>query len=311
VLANGRILAAGGAGENFALARFLSDGTLDPAFGTAGTNYDSPPASSDVTALDLLPDGRIAVAGQATSILGTQRLALGRYSADGIADETFANDGFLLSPYHGVPTALLVRPDGKLIVGGEARTSNTNFGGGTGIARFEQDGTVDNGFGVGGALAGFASFGLDVGGLAPGPDGSVIAAEGVGDDFDLVSYAVDEPSLTAARSAPRACSVNIATKSLAQLLRGGKTARYGKLRLSFFTLQPGRLKLTATAKVGTKTITIGSTTVTNGTYGTGIGEIAVSKSAAKTLRSAKSATITVTATGSSGGGRTATKVLKR
>jgi len=76
VLGDGRILAAGGAGQGFALARFAVDGTPDPAFGTGGAVYDSPPADAAITALDLTPDGHIVMAGSGGTAFAQPELAL-------------------------------------------------------------------------------------------------------------------------------------------------------------------------------------------------------------------------------------------
>jgi uncharacterized delta-60 repeat protein len=311
VLADGRILVGGQAGEQFALARFAADGAADATFGTGGAVYDSPPAAAAISALEPLPDGRIVVAGSAAGVLGSNSLTLGRFSADGVADQSFGTDGFVIDPYALGAKALIVQPDGRLIVGGPAVVSAAGASG-SGLVRLRADGSRDSGFGVGGALVGFTSYSIEVAGLVPGANGTVLAAERIAFDYAAVSYAVDEGATSAAAPAARACSVNIATKSLEQLLRGGKTAKYGKLRLSFFTLQPGALRLRATAATGGRTVTIGTATVTNGTYGTGVAEIAVSKKAAKALGLAKSAPITVVATGARGGAdRTETKTLER
>jgi uncharacterized delta-60 repeat protein len=70
---DGRIVAAGSAGGNFALARYNLDGSLDPTFGTGGKVVTS--ASPDgANAVVLQPDGRIVVAGSAAG-----NFALARY----------------------------------------------------------------------------------------------------------------------------------------------------------------------------------------------------------------------------------------
>ena len=281
----------------------LPDGTPDPSFGSNGATYASPPAAGGIEAFDFLADGRIVAVGDASGILGRSALSLARYSADGAPDQSFGTDGALIDPFGGMPSAIIARPDGTLVVAGESRLQNAS---GSGLLRYKADGSRDAAFGVGGGLVGFTSFGLNATGIVAGPGGTILAAEDVSDKFSVASYAVDQPAPGA-----RACSVNVATKSLTQLLKKGKTAKYGKLRLSFFTIQPGSLRLKATAKVGGKTVTIGSVTSTSGSYGVDIAEIKVSSKAAKALAKAKSASITVTATGATGPPRTVTKTLKR
>src|SRR5690349_15825969 len=57
---DGKIVAAGFAGDDFGLARANSDGSLDATFGTAGrVTTDFAGASDAATGLALLPDGRL------------------------------------------------------------------------------------------------------------------------------------------------------------------------------------------------------------------------------------------------------------
>jgi uncharacterized delta-60 repeat protein len=68
IQANGDIVAAGGAGTTFALARYSSAGTLDTTFGTGGrvtTAFGNDTAS--IVALAIQPDGKIVAVGDFTS----------------------------------------------------------------------------------------------------------------------------------------------------------------------------------------------------------------------------------------------------
>jgi hypothetical protein len=121
----------------------------------------------------------------------------------------------------------------------------------------------------------------------------------------------DAEAIGAATSAPRVCALGLATKSLTQMLKRGKDARNGKLRSTFFTIQPGKVRLKATATVGGKTVTIGRATRTSGTYGVDIATLNLTSTAAKALRKAKTADIKITATGAQGAPFTQTFTLKR
>ncbi len=95
----------GEGGHDFALARFDSEGDLDPSFGVGGValtpaGAGNAVADDEAAALAVQPDGRIVVAGS-TSGAGGQDAALARFGSNGTLDPTFSGDGLLqpsLSP---------------------------------------------------------------------------------------------------------------------------------------------------------------------------------------------------------------------
>jgi uncharacterized delta-60 repeat protein len=107
---NGKIIAAGGAvgdiagtrGE-FALARYLPDGSLDTGFGSGGeitTSFGFPPPANGtsgdaVTSLALQPDLKIVAAGYSQYGPHTEQYqaALARYDANGSLDPSFGTGG--------------------------------------------------------------------------------------------------------------------------------------------------------------------------------------------------------------------------
>src|SRR5262249_11954148 len=90
---DGKIVLAGGsmgdAFNDFALARYNSDGTLDSSFGTGGkviTKFENSPdgiapgeVSAQAYSVAVQPDGKIVVAGEA-NIEGEEDFALVRYN---------------------------------------------------------------------------------------------------------------------------------------------------------------------------------------------------------------------------------------
>ena len=70
ILANGKIVGSGLTADGFALAQYLSDGTLDTSFGTNGTVYQPINAGADVGySIHLRSDGKLWVAGDGTNLL--------------------------------------------------------------------------------------------------------------------------------------------------------------------------------------------------------------------------------------------------
>jgi uncharacterized delta-60 repeat protein len=165
-LPDGRILVGG----NFTqingvmrghLARLNTNGTVDESFTTqiAGGTVTS------VSKLARQSDGRIIIAGGFTSVFGVPRAGLARLHSDGSLDETFLNG---LSGADGqTVAAILVQPDGQLVVAGHFETFN-----GVArpyLARLNQDGSLDETF-----LSSMAGPDFPARALALRPDGKLI-----------------------------------------------------------------------------------------------------------------------------------------
>ena len=90
--------------NDFLLARYNTDGTLDTTFGTGGT-VKTDLGGGDDLAENLTIDavGRIVVVGQSTSPTNPpfNDMALVRYNADGTPDASFASNGILTADFHG------------------------------------------------------------------------------------------------------------------------------------------------------------------------------------------------------------------
>lgn len=101
IQADGKILVvgtafntAGGTQYDNAVARFLPDGTLDPAFGTGGVIVSGGPGDEVLSGIKLDSEGRIVVAG---SIDSNSLGVIGRLTPAGVLDTTFAGgDGFVI-----------------------------------------------------------------------------------------------------------------------------------------------------------------------------------------------------------------------
>jgi uncharacterized delta-60 repeat protein len=152
ILVGGSFSQIGGGGSGSVmlnrLARLNPDGSVDGTF--------NPGANGRVHAIAVQPDGKIVVAGLFTTIGGggagnVARRKIARLNADGSVDMGFdpgTNSG---DPSVGGIFALVVQPDGKIVVGGNF----TGLGGGTGtterryVGRLLADGQLDMGFNPG------------------------------------------------------------------------------------------------------------------------------------------------------------------
>jgi len=182
---NGAIVAAGSAGSSFALARYESDGSLDKGFGGGDglVTTDFPGSEGDAArALVVQPNGKLVAAGWTSpEVEEPTRFALARYDAVGALDKGFGGgDGLVTTAFPGsegdATSALLLRPDGKLIAVGT--THIPPFGRGSfALARYDTEGSLDAGFGGGDGLA----TGIDnqqATSAALAPNGQIAAAGG-------------------------------------------------------------------------------------------------------------------------------------
>ena len=152
VQADGKILVAGrtrnGETDDAAVTRLYADGSVDRTFGDQGrivtpigVSYDS------LEAIAVQPDGRIVTAGYARSVAGLTDLALLRYTADGVPDLSFGDNGRVVGGPCGQSdsgvASLRILTGGKIVASGEC--------GGLAVFRFNPDGSLDTSFNKTGA----------------------------------------------------------------------------------------------------------------------------------------------------------------
>ena len=107
-------------GEDFAIARYNPDGSIDSSFGTNGrVTTDFPGLAAVASSVLVQPDGKILVAGGAYPLfvfLGNFELA--RYNADGSLDTSFGDGGIVttLFPHGSYAFALALQSDGKILI---------------------------------------------------------------------------------------------------------------------------------------------------------------------------------------------------
>jgi uncharacterized delta-60 repeat protein len=181
---DGKLVVVGDSDANFALARYHSNGSLDPSFGTDGKVITSFGGTDQASAVILQPDGKIVVAGQTDTGISTD-FALARYMPDGSLDGGFGSGGRITTNFTGnsddVGAAVVLQSDGKIVVGG---TSEENFA----LARYTPDGGLDTSFGIEGKVT------TNLGGedllhaLALQPDGAIVAVGESADRFALARY---------------------------------------------------------------------------------------------------------------------------
>jgi uncharacterized delta-60 repeat protein len=146
---DGRILTlidGGGSTREIQLIRHAADGTLDATYTPTFTATEHRSAST----LAVQPDGKILVGGSVRTPTGFQlRLAVARYNVDGTPDLTFGVGGLvteLADDNESDCTAIVVQPDGRILVAGERKSSSwhADFA----VYRYNADGSPDSSFGA-------------------------------------------------------------------------------------------------------------------------------------------------------------------
>jgi uncharacterized delta-60 repeat protein len=128
IQADGRIVATGEAGDGpgantmFAAARYNTDGTLDPTFGTDGkVTTDFTPMGDFGQAVAIQADGKIVEDGLSFGVNGNATFALVRYNTDGTLDTTFGGDGRVtadFTPLSDFSFHVAFQSDGKIVAAG-------------------------------------------------------------------------------------------------------------------------------------------------------------------------------------------------
>jgi uncharacterized delta-60 repeat protein len=192
---DGRIVAAGtdfvnfssqqSSNTDFALARYLPDGTLDTSFGSDGkVTTDFQLGNDDAFSVLIQPDGKLVAVGSAIDIVKFYDFAAARYLPDGTPDDTFGAGGktqvdfgtFGTDVDHDQALGAALQPDGKIVAAGFTIYDlgvSSDFA----LLRWNADGTLDTGFdGDGMQQIDFGSFAQEAWDVAIQPNGKIVTA---------------------------------------------------------------------------------------------------------------------------------------
>jgi len=133
--------------NDFCIARFNSNGTLDTTFGSSYGYIIQPIGSlSDIgQSLAIQPDGKILLSGRC--YISNTDFCIARFNSDGTLDTSFGTGGKLtqsIGSSNDFGFSPAIQPDGKILFGGHCYNgSDWDFC----IARFNSNGTLDTTFG--------------------------------------------------------------------------------------------------------------------------------------------------------------------
>ena len=188
IQSDGKIVVSGGisAGlaEEFALARYNSDGSLDTTFdGNGIVTIDLADAFAHDVAIQA--DGKIVAVGGSD---GTFSLA--RFNSTGTLDSTFDGDGKVFTAIGTAvnTNAVAIQSDGKIVVAGG---SDGKFA----LARYNSTGTLDSTFDGDGLVTTTIGTSAEGGAVAIQSDGKIVVSGGVSaglaEEFALARYNSD------------------------------------------------------------------------------------------------------------------------
>jgi uncharacterized delta-60 repeat protein len=205
---DGKIIVVGvtGAGpyselNNFALARYNSDGSLDQSFGTTGgkviTHFPGVfNTGSNATSAVLQSDGKLVVGGIYKNEGTPHQFALARYNSGGSLDTTFGSSGKVMTTVgtgDAFSFAIALQSSGRIVLAGYSYTQGHDFS----LAGYNPDGSLDSTFGNGGFMAtDFSDSSDDIAyAMTMQGDGKLVVAGRTGSypefDFAVARYSSD------------------------------------------------------------------------------------------------------------------------
>jgi uncharacterized delta-60 repeat protein len=181
---NGKILLAGFSGPeggNIQVARLNANGALDTTFGTGGKAPVDFGGDDFGLAMARQANGRILVAGGSSA----GGAVVARLRTNGTLDPDFDGDGRVTLPGGGIARAVLVQPDRKIVVAGNATGSGTMA-----ITRLKPNGSLDTTFDGDGTAT------IDFGSLADLANAAVLQPD---DKIVVAGYAQADEDVAVAR----------------------------------------------------------------------------------------------------------------
>jgi uncharacterized delta-60 repeat protein len=141
-------------GTGIGLVRYTSGGELDTSFGTNGVTLTTfAGIAFDPFGFAVQTNGDFLVGGVVTNKSGLSGFGLARYTSNGVLDATFGTSGLVATKVgtrSDAPSALLIQPNGKIVMGGFEVAGGQGAPGMMSLVRYNANGSLDTTFGKGG-----------------------------------------------------------------------------------------------------------------------------------------------------------------
>lgn len=143
-MADGRFVVVGTAGDDFAVARYLANGTLDTSFSGDGKVTTDVSGVGVAQAVAVQADGKVVVVGSAN---GDLDMVVARYNSDGSLDTSFNGTGLVTTSLDAGTrregnATVLIQPDGAIVVAGYSHVGDRAAI----IQRYTSTGALDTSF---------------------------------------------------------------------------------------------------------------------------------------------------------------------
>ncbi|PVW15257.1 T9SS type A sorting domain-containing protein [Marixanthomonas spongiae] len=153
---DGTILLGGYSDDEFAIAKFNTDGSLDTTFGTNGfaiTGFGS--SLGFIKEIAVQNDGKIVAGGFLLNNNNLYQMAAARFNADGTTDSSFGTNGevfFNIDVENDFVDGMVIQDDGKIILGGHTYIDSNPLRYDIAAVRLNTDGTFDSTYGDNGVV---------------------------------------------------------------------------------------------------------------------------------------------------------------
>jgi len=196
---DGKIVVVGsnnnGTNSDFAIVRYLSDGSLDTSFGSGGKVTTSISSGNDsALSVAIQSDGKIVVAGYKYVGTDNDDIAVVRYTDTGTLDGTFGSGGIVTTSIGSGKDwaySVVIQSDDKILVAGYSYNGSNND---IAVVRYTDTGSLDSTFDSDGIVTTSIGSGNDsASGVAIQSDGKIVVAGTAtipvnGYDFAVVRY---------------------------------------------------------------------------------------------------------------------------
>ncbi len=176
VLSDGKILVCGGAGPDYYMDRFNSDGSNDNTFGVNGRvelNVENKEAYCKDLAVQ--PDGKIILVGSINKTPTNFDVGIVRCKQDGSLDSSFGLNGLVRVDLmnNDYCNSVALQPDGKILVTG-ASGNSIYYVQDAFVIRVNTDGSLDSGFAGTGIFQQHFSVQIEIASVIVQPDNKIL-----------------------------------------------------------------------------------------------------------------------------------------
>ncbi len=172
------------------LTRYESNGNLDSSFGDNGFVVFSDSNLENISGVAIQPNGKIVAIATSQNTSNNIDFAVFQFNENGLPDLSFGTNGKVKTDVSGIydkASAVVLQPDGKIIVAGSSYNYTTSSKINPALVRYNPNGSLDATFGSGGIVTVPAGYGLSDAALQT--DGKILAVGGSG----VLRYLGDAP----------------------------------------------------------------------------------------------------------------------